>query len=156
MAKYTFDEHGDTFNYFLLTTLAIILIPTTYLTLFKTKAGKFLCYFCSENISNRAVISEQTEDSVNLAWGETLMERNGKYTPRTKQQTANQTKDVRAYRCSLCKKEWTEKSGTNQEQMELIRWKQSRVSTPVSHSDSNLLISFRSQEGLLPLRAMPA
>ncbi|KAG0342015.1 secretory subunit [Podila humilis] len=39
MAKYTFDEHGDTFNYFLLTTLAIILIPTTYLTLFKTKTA---------------------------------------------------------------------------------------------------------------------
>ncbi|KAF9584575.1 secretory subunit [Lunasporangiospora selenospora] len=37
MAKYTFDEGGDTFNYFLLTSLAIILIPTTYLTLFKSK-----------------------------------------------------------------------------------------------------------------------
>ena len=46
MAKYTFDEHGDTFNYFLLTTLAIILIPTTYLTLFKTKAGKICFWSC--------------------------------------------------------------------------------------------------------------
>lgn len=46
MAKYTFDEHGDTFNYFLLTTLAIILIPTTYLTVFKTKAGKFCFWSC--------------------------------------------------------------------------------------------------------------
>ncbi|KAF9915824.1 secretory subunit [Lobosporangium transversale] len=35
MAKYTFDENGDTFNYFVLTTLAIILLPATYLTIFK-------------------------------------------------------------------------------------------------------------------------
>ncbi|KAG0376519.1 secretory subunit [Mortierella sp. AD032] len=35
MAKYTFDENGDTFNFFVLTTLAIILIPATYLNLFK-------------------------------------------------------------------------------------------------------------------------
>ena len=39
MAKYTFDENGDTFNYFVLTTLAIILIPATYLTIFR-KTGK--------------------------------------------------------------------------------------------------------------------
>ncbi|KAG0213313.1 secretory subunit [Mortierella sp. NVP41] len=35
MAKYTFDENGDTFNFFVLTTLAIILIPSTYITFFK-------------------------------------------------------------------------------------------------------------------------
>jgi preprotein translocase subunit Sec63 len=39
MAKYTFDENGDTFNFFVLTTLAIILIPVTYLNIFK-KTGK--------------------------------------------------------------------------------------------------------------------
>ncbi|KAF9924001.1 secretory subunit [Linnemannia zychae] len=38
MAKYTFDENGDTFNFFVLTTLAIILIPATYVTLFKKSA----------------------------------------------------------------------------------------------------------------------
>ncbi|KAG0324408.1 secretory subunit [Dissophora globulifera] len=46
MAKYTFDENGDTFNYFVLTTLAIILIPATYLTVFKrtvVAARKFTC-----------------------------------------------------------------------------------------------------------------
>lgn len=41
MAKYTFDENGDTFNFFVLTTLAIILIPTTYLNIFK-KTGKYM------------------------------------------------------------------------------------------------------------------
>ncbi|KAI1316593.1 secretory subunit [Mortierella claussenii] len=35
MAKYTFDEHGDMFNYFVMTALAIILLPATYLTIFK-------------------------------------------------------------------------------------------------------------------------
>ncbi|KAG0290181.1 secretory subunit [Linnemannia gamsii] len=38
MAKYTFDENGDTFNFFVLTTLAIILIPVTYLNIFKKTA----------------------------------------------------------------------------------------------------------------------
>ncbi|KAF8951104.1 secretory subunit [Entomortierella lignicola] len=38
MAKYTFDENGDTFNFFVLTTLGIILIPATYLTFFKRTA----------------------------------------------------------------------------------------------------------------------
>ncbi|KAF9438192.1 secretory subunit [Entomortierella beljakovae] len=35
MAKYTFDENGDTFTFFVLTTLGIILLPATYLTFFK-------------------------------------------------------------------------------------------------------------------------
>ncbi|KAF9970315.1 secretory subunit [Actinomortierella ambigua] len=33
MAKPTFDENGDTFNYFLLVTLLIVLVPSTYVTL---------------------------------------------------------------------------------------------------------------------------
>lgn len=41
MAKYTFDENGDTFNFFVLTTLAIILIPATYFNIFK-KTGKYM------------------------------------------------------------------------------------------------------------------
>ncbi|KAG0204315.1 secretory subunit [Mortierella sp. GBA30] len=38
MAKPTFDENGDTFNYFVMTMLAIILLPATYVTLFKKTA----------------------------------------------------------------------------------------------------------------------
>ncbi|KAG0258354.1 secretory subunit [Mortierella polycephala] len=38
MAKPTFDENGDTFNYFVMTMLAMVLIPATYVTLFKKTA----------------------------------------------------------------------------------------------------------------------
>ncbi|KAF9159165.1 secretory subunit [Actinomortierella ambigua] len=45
MAKPTFDENGDTFNYFLLVTLLIVLIPSTYVTLKANTAQ----YFYIEN-----------------------------------------------------------------------------------------------------------
>ncbi|KAF9021961.1 secretory subunit [Haplosporangium bisporale] len=72
MAKYTFDEHGDTFNYFLLTTLAIILIPTTYLTLFKTKAASGAkkvycpCEPCQRKVS-RAVAPRKSSGRKSIA-----------------------------------------------------------------------------------------
>ncbi|KAF9374905.1 secretory subunit [Podila verticillata] len=72
MAKYTFDEHGDTFNYFLLTTLAIILIPTTYLTVFKTKAASGAkkvycpCEPCQRKVS-RAVAPRKSSGRKSIA-----------------------------------------------------------------------------------------
>ncbi|KAF8942508.1 secretory subunit [Haplosporangium gracile] len=59
MAKYTFDENGDTFNFFVLTTLAIILIPVTYLNIFKktvvaAKKNTCPCDACQKKASRAA------------------------------------------------------------------------------------------------------
>ncbi|KAG0063490.1 secretory subunit [Linnemannia elongata] len=59
MAKYTFDENGDTFNFFVLTTLAIILIPATYLNIFKktvvaAKKNSCPCDACHKKASRAA------------------------------------------------------------------------------------------------------
>src|SRR3954465_13389946 len=40
--RYIYDEQGVTFNYFLLTFIAIFLIPTTYFSLFNTDKGMYL------------------------------------------------------------------------------------------------------------------
>ncbi|KAF9984231.1 secretory subunit [Modicella reniformis] len=47
MAKYTFDENGDTFNFFVLTTLTIILVPATYLAIFKRTVVAVRKHSCS-------------------------------------------------------------------------------------------------------------
>ncbi|KAF9141813.1 secretory subunit [Mortierella sp. GBA39] len=65
MAKYTFDENGDTFNFFVLTTLAIILIPATYLNIFKktvvaAKKNTCPCDACHKKASRAAAPRKST------------------------------------------------------------------------------------------------
>lgn len=52
--RYIYDEQGVTFNYFLLTFIAIFLIPTTYFSLFSTDKGLFLDQF--KIFSNQTLI----------------------------------------------------------------------------------------------------